>query len=500
MAVVLPVTNDKFIYNGDLYVNVGNLNHHKRATVAEITGILRPNLKKSKNPTPIKDQVGHWYEAQLIHYGLPLSNNKATAKMRLLDALNSSKLKVPESINVIESELKKQYAASERKAKAQLKKEMATGVSSPAKPSASRKRKQPDTASNAPSFNVNINFGTGAASFSESSMRNMTVSSNEPTPRKRQTASRGRAKAVPAPALSRSQFQTESSSTVEKKQYATKQTARRGRAVPSFLFDQHSGSDEGSDYSYEVIDNGSPHFPPASPANPKKKQKMGDEPSVKKEAKPPPAKPRIKKEVNAKTATLKAEPKIKKEQAPKTVKPKAEPKVKKEQSSRSVIPPNQSQQVRQKSNFPFSPSLGLINGIYDLECPELAANFGDDDFTLTLTLDSPGVWAAYDFGQFSGIMRLSERPWAAGDTCFFYWRGREHGEGEMSFGDYCHGEITFGGDGGVQGGMNLFGGCTFHGFRRPGPGTPGRTAASMRMEWEEYCEENYERERVGRWR
>lgn len=42
-----------------------------------------------------KDRPGHWYEAQLIHYGLPPSKTKSTAKMRLLDALNKGNVAVP---------------------------------------------------------------------------------------------------------------------------------------------------------------------------------------------------------------------------------------------------------------------------------------------------------------------------------------------------------------------------------------------------------------------
>jgi len=32
--------------------------------------------------------VGHWYEAQLRHYGLPPTKDKNAAKVRLLGALN----------------------------------------------------------------------------------------------------------------------------------------------------------------------------------------------------------------------------------------------------------------------------------------------------------------------------------------------------------------------------------------------------------------------------
>ena len=105
MTFAPPVSRSNFHYNGNLFVDVGNLNRHERATVEDITAILRPDLKKAKK-TSIdlpKDPVAHWYEAQLIHYGLPPSKDKARAKMRLLEALNQSRLTVPPNIANMEA-------------------------------------------------------------------------------------------------------------------------------------------------------------------------------------------------------------------------------------------------------------------------------------------------------------------------------------------------------------------------------------------------------------
>lgn len=118
-----PISRDGFHYNGDLYVDVGNLNRHKRASIAEISALLRPDLSTSEGKSiPSKDEVGHWYTAQLIHYGLPPSQDKARAKVRLLEALNASKLLVPPEIKTLEASLQKEYQAAERKAKAAYKK------------------------------------------------------------------------------------------------------------------------------------------------------------------------------------------------------------------------------------------------------------------------------------------------------------------------------------------------------------------------------------------
>ena len=61
MAFAPPVVRGNFYYHDGLYVDVGNLNRHKRASVEEIRTILRPDLKKSKNASVVapKDQVGH---------------------------------------------------------------------------------------------------------------------------------------------------------------------------------------------------------------------------------------------------------------------------------------------------------------------------------------------------------------------------------------------------------------------------------------------------------
>ena len=145
-------------------------------------------------------------------------------------------------------------------------------------------------------------------------------------------------------------------------------------------------------------------------------------------------------------------------------------------------------------------SLGLINGIYEIDCPEIEREWDYDGFTMILTLDSPSIWGEYDFGMFSGIVHIPQRPFAASnETISFQWRGQENSESQMSFGDDCVGGISFLGNGYIEGWINLYGECRFQGRRRDGPGTAIRSAASMRDEWDGYNEDEYERARVGRW-
>jgi len=119
-----PARRGDFLYSSVLYADPGNGNHHGRASVAELAALLRPeapNLySKGRKPavaTPAKDQVWHFYSAQLIHYGLPVTKDKNAAKVRLLNAMNQFKLEVPAWIFKVESELEAEWEAENRKLK-----------------------------------------------------------------------------------------------------------------------------------------------------------------------------------------------------------------------------------------------------------------------------------------------------------------------------------------------------------------------------------------------
>ncbi|KAI2487357.1 hypothetical protein Ptr902_01490 [Pyrenophora tritici-repentis] len=119
-----PSRRGDFLFSSVLYADPGNSNHHARASVAELAALLRPeapNLyNKGQKPgvaTPAKDPAWHFYSAQLIHYGLPVTKEKNTAKVRLLNALNQFKLEVPAWVLKVESDLKKEWEAECRRVK-----------------------------------------------------------------------------------------------------------------------------------------------------------------------------------------------------------------------------------------------------------------------------------------------------------------------------------------------------------------------------------------------
>ena len=475
MAFAPPIARDGFHYNGDLYVEVGNLNRHKRASIPEITTILRPDLKKPKNAaaaSPPKDPVGHWYEAQLIHYGLPPSKDKARAKMRLLEALNSSKLVVPAWIEKLEGDMKKEYAAADRKAKAQYKASItAAGQSKDA--ASGKKRKQSEATTN--SINVNINFGPyGTSQFPmmpHAATTGFDGAHADEAPKKKAKKS-----AVSAPTTA-GNGKTKAGSDPAPKPARKKQTARKSSTLSA-----QSSSNVGHRFDDEDV---AAQVALAEMMSPKKKATAPKpSPAAKSNANTKPT-AKVKKETS-----VKKEPVIKNEPTPTKKAPTAKsgaPSIKKDPD----IKPSSSQ-----------PKLGLINGYYTITCPTISEEFPSfaTDLSLILCLDSPGLWGSYDFGMFSGILHMQERPWEPspqGIRCL--WRGRENSEGERSFGDSCVGEVAFLGNGQIEGWLNVYGQCWFQGIRRPGGTAAPRSAASMRDEWEGYCEEAYEEERVGRW-
>lgn len=440
MSLAPPVAKDGFFYNGDLYVDVGNFNRHKRASIPEITALLRPDLKKATNVQAPKDQVGHWYEAQLIHYGLPPSKDKARAKMRLLEALNGSKLVVPKEISKLEADMKKEYAAADRKARAEYKKQM--GATEMKTTAAGKKRKQSDT-DTTNNFNVNINFG---------SQGEVTVSGF--TPEKQPPAKRPKT-AAPKAATPKASSKKDQDETRGDQDDWPKPKAPRSRGGSSIQTARRSTG------SFPVGQRSTAAAPSSSPERPRPKQ------TARRSAGFVPMGQRS-------NPAFKAEPAVKKET-----------KVKTETSTEDL------------------PKLGLLNGHYDIECPTIEGEWPDwaaDGLSLVLTLDTPGMWGAYDFGMFSGIIHFPNRPMVSSyEPIPCQWRGRENSEGQMSFGDQCTGAITFLGGGMIQGWLSLYGRCEFVGSRRAGPGNAPRTAVSMREEWNEYNQGEYDAASRSRW-
>ncbi|KAI0194783.1 hypothetical protein EV127DRAFT_333307 [Xylaria flabelliformis] len=69
MSLAPAVSKDGFSFAGDLYVEASGQNRHRRAAISE----LKDHFKSGSD----KDHPAHWFEAQLIHYGLQPSKTKS---------------------------------------------------------------------------------------------------------------------------------------------------------------------------------------------------------------------------------------------------------------------------------------------------------------------------------------------------------------------------------------------------------------------------------------
>jgi hypothetical protein len=425
MSLTAPVSQENFYFsNGDLFVETSGANRHRRATVSELRDLFHP---RHNSNVPVRDPPAHWYEAQLVHYGLPSSRAKGTAVKRLLDAVNSGRLAVPQTILSMEKRLKKQWDANERKARREANDGASTSGRSVTK-SQGTKRKAEEIQNHASvgvnGVNINLNINMGSMGM--------------------QTAEPARA-ARPA---------------VRKPNNATKAKQRKEQALsrqtdPLLILER-----ERTPYG------GSTQPAMRRPVRPKARME---------------AKVRTEPKVNP-------DPRIKEEK----LSPSTPRKTKTEHNFSDDYPP--------PSPSPSTLSLGLINGIYSISCPEVTEQWGRQGLNITICFDTQHVWCAYDFKMFSGIFLLNRRPVrASNEQIPLRWRGRENGEGEMTIGDDNHGWISFPGGGRIEGSVEIMGDFDFEGYKVERC-RPTRSARSMRDEWESYSEEAYEFERVNRWR
>lgn len=156
MAFAPPAQLGDFLFSSVLYADPWNNNRHPRASVAELAALLRPEApslySKGHKPSasaPAKDPPWHFYSAQLIHYGLPVTKDKNVAKVRLLTTINQFKLEVPAWILKVEIELKNEWEADNRKMK------RAGGIAT-SMPGKTSKGKGKEKGSNSASNSVNV--------------------------------------------------------------------------------------------------------------------------------------------------------------------------------------------------------------------------------------------------------------------------------------------------------------------------------------------------------
>ena len=441
-----PIIRGEFVYHNVLLVDAGgDLKRQPRASLGDIKTLL-----DGKTP---KDQVAHFYEAQLIHYGLQRSKDKNTAKVRLQQALNQKKLVVPPHIVDMENQMKKDFAASVRKAnKSSAGKANDTVAPSGTAPGKKRKQSGDDETPAVSSKKTKITMKVGDVEFTidHDSNENTSGTSKKAT----KTTATPKSKATPAPAA---------------KQTKTPQMKKVAPQVDT-------------------------------EAKPTSKKVTEAQTKATEKATKAPAKAKAEK-----TAAVKKETKLEKAPASSQATPKAKPtKIKQEAIKQEAIKREPS-----PSPPPEHSEMYRYTGIYNVSCPQVEDQYpeitGNIRMSICIDEDARKVWGSFELGPKSGVILIAEYhedPIQLGLT--FGWRARDLDRGGLDFGRGCHGEIEF-----LEGGPRTIVGTFFNLFPEPvsfqaqrrlgpyvcqlGPTAPRRDAWQFEQEWDGFVAEAYGR-------
>ncbi|KAF5647951.1 hypothetical protein F52700_1164 [Fusarium sp. NRRL 52700] len=448
-----PVAEDGFAFaEGVFFAQSSGQNRHRRATANE--------LKEHFTSGNDKDHPAHWFEAQLIHYGLPPSKTKSVARMRLFDAVNAGNLKVPANVSKLEAKLKKEWTKNDREAKkgaaskpvaqaapvkTETKKSTAQGAKRKANDEGNATAKKPKT--------VAPKTATPKAKAPAKSTAKTAAKDPEAGPapvRKPQTARSVRGGTSQAAGRGASTAATEPVN-----QPRTKQTAPRGR---------------GSRWS----------------AGPSRQTPRDPSPEAPRFAKPQTAR---------RGGAFAARGRI---PAPSGYGDAPPPYSEFPDQDYSSDENNGSDDIDEVSLAP----LGLLNGDYEVESRDVSKqwDFDPDEFQLTLTISGNRLWGRFNLGVYEGVLLFEERPMRSShDRVWFKWRGRED-QGPVIYGDRNEGWMEFLGDGRIEGWLDHQS-LSFQARRMPGQGTRSSIdARTLQDEWNGYSYDLYEEENGARWR
>ena len=426
----------EFVYHDTLFVDVGGaLKRHARASNSEIETLL--------DGKALKDQVAHRYEAQLIHYGLQRSKDKSTAKVRLQQALSQKRLTVPAHIVEMEAQMKKEYAASIRKARG-VASQAAKGYAEDGAAAKGRKRKQSDTspepgAGTNKKTKITLKIGKIGVSIDyDSAGARSTGTSGKVTKSKTVSSS-------PEKASSLTKRNTPTTSVSTCKPSTTppaRKTTRDDVRTPSVAASKSSAK---------------PIRPAILP------------PRI-----PVPQKTRIK-----------AEPKVKKEPTTGHWSPvKTAPEIKTE--------------VKPEINSTKSPSRRYITGVYSVTSPELSSQYPHEANKLRLFLcvdnEANKIWGGFELASKSGVLCITDYT-TIDAPLSFGGRARDSHRRGLSFGRGCFGDIQFFDERSFTATVfNMFPEpVALRGERRPGPLWCGKSAWQFEREWNGFVTEAYGR-------
>ncbi|KAK1043496.1 hypothetical protein LTR74_018422 [Friedmanniomyces endolithicus] len=481
MSLTPPVENNGFAYAGDaFYAQASDHHRHRRATLLELKQLFQPAPGTMSN---IKDPPAHWYECQLIHYGLRPSKTKSVAKLRLLDAFNEGSTVVPQSLQNLETELRKQWNKIERQTRKE-RKEMTSTTSAAAQGQTAQQRiKEPGRAAK--------QGDRVAASKGAGKKRKLNDDTSDVT------AALSNARAAAVTKLDRAKAHMSGPSAMQdsvRKQRAEGTTAKRAKSAPAFA--QRSALAAPASFGA--------HLPRSRqtarrsrPFNPG--TRFDSRPSLTtmraREAWDIPSGARTERSLSTSCPVDEIdEDDVVMQDAS----------FNSHDEERGVF-----ESVKQEDACPSYPQgsdlVGVVNGMYNVRT---SINGEWDEYnghqsTITLTFHRDELWGSYDFGMFNGVIRMTERRRdSSDDTVDFQWRGIENSEHIISYNDSRQtGQIAFDGGGVVSGTFHgMYREVSFQGLRVDCRQTGDeQTYSTLQKEWDSYSEEAFETAQVRRW-
>ncbi|WYZ41107.1 hypothetical protein EsH8_V_000002 [Colletotrichum jinshuiense] len=435
MALAAPISRNGFSFAGDSFSVTASGHVHRRCTMPE----LKAHFKTLGSA---KDHPAHWYEAQLLHYGLPPSKVKGTAKMRLMEAVNAGKVTVPAPLGALEREMKKEWTALNKKAAA---------VAAPAlKKTAGAKRKAAEVEV------VTTTKTTGTSSVSVS----VTVN----TAGKKPAAKRAKTAAKPTTAAKATPTKTTSERKPTKADRTAATTTQTRVAKPTKPAAGKSRTPvRGSLAGTKTAPRGGYTWAAGDPA------------ASSQDADPPtfPRKQTARRGNAAVGGRIKCEAGVKDEPPSGSL------------YDYPVAPPLSQRQ----SAAPALAPLGLINGRYELYSVDLSSRGSllDEHCELVCTIDSDRLWVWFDFSSICGVMSRDARPRRSSlDPLAFHCRGGWGGSQVCD--NLGPGWLAFVGDGFIDGTVDWEGQTLeFQARRIEGQSTRSETPArEMLLMWESF--------------
>ncbi|KAF4957954.1 hypothetical protein FGADI_2783 [Fusarium gaditjirri] len=458
-----PVAEGGFAFaEGVFFAQSSGQNRHRRATETE--------LKEHFTSGNDKDHPAHWFEAQLIHYGLPPSKTKSVARMRLFDAVNAGNLKVPANVSKLETKLKKEWTKNDREAKKRV-------ASKPAAQSTPVKTETKKTAATGSKRKANDDEGIATAK------------------KPKATAPKAATPKAKAPAKTPAKAPTKSKAKTVAKDPETDPAQTPAQRKPQTARCVRGGASQGTGRDASTT---------AEPAKPRTKQtaRRGNSsrwstgqsrPTAREPSPDPPrfAKPQMARRGGAFAARGRIPAPSGYDDAP-------PPYSEFPDQDYSSDENNGSEDVDEASLAP----LGLLNGDYEVDSSDVSEqwDFDPDEFQLTLTISGNRLWGRFNLGVYEGVLLFEERPMRSShDRVWFKWRGRED-QGPVIYGDNNEGWMEFLGDGRIEGWLDHQS-LSFQARRLPGQGTRSSIdARSLQDEWTNYSYDLYEEENRARWR